>query len=386
MKKMSLMVVVLTIVAMLFVGCSKKSGDAAQSSKADDKIYIACGAPFTGDDAQYGNFFRNALNMKADQINAAGGINGKTIQIDYFDDKSTPKEASNIAQMVTSDEKYIAEIGSYNSTCVLAGAPIYQEAGMVQMAPTAGHPDITKANDHLFRLQNSNDVEYSWLADVAVQKLGEKKIAIVHLENDSGIVLSEILQREIPRLGGEVVMVESYIQGQVSDFSAILAKIKQAAPELVICVTSYNDMGTMLQQAKSYDFGDMKWVSSGMIYTDDFIELAGDAAEGVYSMTIFFADNPDERIANFTKEYKERYNETPNYFVTNAYESLAMIEKALRDGATDRESLYQNLLKIKEWDGETGFATFDDDRMVNRDMTVIVVKDGKWVVAPENAI
>ena len=117
-----------------------------------------------------------------------------------------------------------------------------------------------------------------------------------------------------------------------------------------------------------------------MIYSDDFLELAGDAGEGVYSMTIFFADNPDERIANFTKKYRERYeNESPNYFVTNAYEALSMIEAALKNGANDQE-----LLKIKEWDGETGYATFDDERMVNRDMTVIKVENGKWIVAEEN--
>lgn len=357
----------------------------AAGKDGEDKYYIACGAQFTGDDAQYGNFFKKAIDMKVDEINEAGGINGKLLQIDYLDDKSTPKEASNIAQMVTSDTKYIAEIGSYNSTCVLAGAPIYQEAGMVQMAPTAGHPDITKANDHLFRLQNSNDIEYTWLANVAVEKIGAKKIAIVHLENDSGIVLADILNKAIPEMGSEVVLTESYVQGQVSDFSSILTKLKAAGPDLIICVTSYNDMGTMLQQAKQIDLGDVKWVSSGMIYSDDFLELAGDAGEGVYSMTIFFADNPDERIANFTKKYRERYeNESPNYFVTNAYEALSMIEAALKNGANDRESLYQELLKIKEWDGETGYATFDDERMVNRDMTVIKVENGKWIVAEEN--
>lgn len=381
MKKTICLVMACIMVLSLLAGCGS-----GKASKGDDKIYIACGAPFTGDDAQYGNFFKKALDMKADEINAAGGINGKMIQIDYFDDKSTPKEASNIAQMVTSDEKYIAEIGSYNSTCVLAGAPIYQEAGMVQIAPTAGHPDITKANDHLFRLQNSNDVEYTWLANVAVNKIGAKKIAIVHLENDSGIVLSQILNEQIPQMGGEVVLTESYVQGQVSDYSSILTKLKAAQPELIICVTSYNDMGTMLQQAKQIDLGDVKWVSSGMIYSDDFLKLAGDAGEGVYSMTIFFADNPDESIANFTKKYRELYNnESPNYFATNAYEALALIESALNSGATDRESLYQELLKIKEWNGETGYATFDNDRMVNRDMTVIKVENGQWVVAEENS-
>ncbi len=399
MKKTISLVLSLVMALTLLVGCGNTAGtpnsDPAGTTPGQtqdtppagsgEKYYIACGAPFTGDDAQYGNFFQKALDMKVSEINEAGGINGKLIQIDYFDDKSTPKEASNIAQMVTSDPKYIAEIGSYNSTCVLAGAPIYQQAGMVQMAPTAGHPDITKANDHLFRLQNSNDVEYTWLADVAVNKIGLKKIAIVHLENDSGIVLSQILNEKIPEMGGEVVLTESYVQGQVSDFSSILTKLKAAQPELVICVTSYNDMGTMLQQAKQIDLGDVKWVSSGMIYSDDFLKLAGDAGEGVYSMTIFFADNPDERIADFTAKYRALYNdENPNYFATNAYEALALIEAALKNGADDRASLYDELLKIKEWNGETGYATFDDDRMVNRDMTVIKVEDGKWVVAPEN--
>lgn len=407
MKKAAGLAAVVAAAAMMLAGCeggqtapaettakagtessqtSEDTAGTADGAKEDgDKYYIACGAPFTGDDAQYGNFFKKALDMKVDEINGAGGINGKMIQIDYLDDKSTPKEASNIAQMVTSDSRYIAEIGSYNSTCVLAGAPIYQDAGMVQMAPTAGHPDITKANDHLFRLQNSNDIEYTWLADVAVKKIGAKKIAIVHLENDSGIVLADILNQAIPEMGSEVVLTESYVQGQVSDFSSILTKLKAAGPDLIICVTSYNDMGTMLQQAKQIDLGDVKWVSSGMIYSDDFLKLAGDAGEGVYSMTIFFAENPDERIAGFTKKYRERYdNESPNYFVTNAYEALSMIETALRNGADDRESLYQELLKIKEWDGETGYATFDDDRMVNRDMTVIKVENGKWIVAAEN--
>lgn len=367
-------------------GTEKETAEkAAEKKESGEKIYLACGAPFTGDDAQYGKFFQKAIDMKVTEINDNGGIDGKMVQVDYFDDKSTPKEASNIAQMVTSDSRYIAEIGSYNSTCVLAGAPIYQEAGIVQMAPTAGHPDITKANDHLFRLQNSNDVEYTWLADVAVNKIGSKKIAIVHLENDSGIVLSDILNEEIPKLGGEVVLTESYIQGQVSDFSSILTKLKAVNPELIICVTSYNDMGTMLQQAKQIDLGDVKWVSSGMIYSDDFIKLAGDAGEGVYSMTVFFADNPDEKIVEFTKKYRELYNENPNYFATNAYESMAMIEYALKEGAADRDSLYQKLLEIKEWNGETGYATFNDERMVNRDMTVITVKDGQWVIADENS-
>ncbi|GHV14140.1 hypothetical protein FACS189491_10060 [Spirochaetia bacterium] len=101
-------------------------------------------------------------------------------------------------------------------------------------------------------------------------------------------------------------------------------------------------------------------------------------------MTIFFADNPEPRIAAFTKEYRTRYNNAaPNYFVTTAYESLALIEAALRAGATDRASLYQELLKIKEWDGDTGYATYDDDRMVNRAMTIIKVQNGSWVWAPE---
>ena len=70
------------------------------------------------------------------------------------------------------------------------------------------------------------------------------------------------------------MLTESYIQGQVSDFSSILTKLKAAQPELIICVTSYNEMGTMLQQAKQIDLGNVKWVSSGMIYSDDFLMLA----------------------------------------------------------------------------------------------------------------
>ena len=112
-KSLSFLLAMAATLSML-AGCGSADSQSASSTSAastssgasgEDKYYIACGAPFTGDDAQYGNFFKKALDMKAAEINEAGGINGKMIQIDYYDDKSTPKEASNIAQMVTSDSK-----------------------------------------------------------------------------------------------------------------------------------------------------------------------------------------------------------------------------------------------------------------------------------------
>ena len=156
---------------------------------------------------------------------------------------------------------------------------------------------------------------------------------------------------------------------------------KEANPEVVMISAQYKDVAAILTQAKQMGFGETKFANLSTAYSDEFLKLAGATAEGFYVSTLYFADNPDPGVQTFSKKFKEASGgKTANMFASQAYECASLLVYALEQGATDRASLYEQMLKIKEWKGLTYTATFTN-RVPARVGVSIMVKDGKWVVA-----
>ena len=142
-KKMSLLLTLMLIMGLLS-GC----GNSGSQSK---EISLGLTAPMTGDYAEYGNAFKNAIELAIEKANAEGGINGKKLKLVVGDSKADPKEAANIAQKFAADSSIQAVIGDFTSTAAFAGSPIYQKNGLVQLSPTSSHPDFTKGGNFIFR-------------------------------------------------------------------------------------------------------------------------------------------------------------------------------------------------------------------------------------------
>lgn len=371
-SKRTLSFLAISLVLVFAVGCG------GGQTTAPKEITLGLTAPMTGDYAEYGNVFKNAAELAIEKINAQGGVNGKKLKLVVGDSKADPKEAANIAQKFVSDASVMAVIGDFTSTAALAGAPIYQKGGLVQLSPTSSHPDFTKQGTFMFRNIASQAVEGPALADYAVRDLNKKKVAIVYIKNDWGIVAHEHFMKRAQALGAEIVAVEPYLPEQGKDYSAIITKIKEKNPDLIYMGMMYTDGALFAQQVKKANFN-VALCGTGALYSSELLKLGGSAVDGLYLTVSFFPEDPNPAVQDFVKSYEVKFGKLPTQFAAQAYDATNLIIEALKKGATDRKSLRDNLAAIKDFPGVTGKTTFDENRDVNKTLSRLVVKDGKYI-------
>ena len=154
-------------------------------AQSKEPILIGVGGPLTGQYAQYGAQWKKGFDLALDEINAAGGINGRPLQYVFEDTQSDPRQTVTIARKYVADERIVVEVGDFSSAASMAASPIYQAAGMVQFGFTNSHPDFTKGGDFIWSNAVNQKDEMPLLADF-VRDLGLKKIAVLHLNSDWG--------------------------------------------------------------------------------------------------------------------------------------------------------------------------------------------------------
>ena len=349
-------------------------------AEGDDTIKLAVIAPLTGDFAQYGEAYRTAVELTVSQVNAAGGINGKTLAYDIFDDKNDAKESATLAGRIAADDSYIAVVGPFASTCALACAPILQSSGIVEMCPTSTHPDLTATGDFIFRGAITSELEAPIFADVTLSRLGATKVGIIYTQDDWGITTEQEYAKKLTELGGTVVIAESYISGSTRDFTPILTKIASEDIDLLFVAAMYNDSAMILEQLKQLGYADkFKVQGTGSLYTDEFLALAGENAEGMYITASFYAANPAENVQAFVSAYRDMFDADPNLFTASVYDGVGLIVKALENGASDRQSLRDGLAAIENYEGVTGNAHFNENRDVIKGEVVLKVENGQFV-------
>jgi len=394
--KRALAILLAVIMALGLFGCvnggtgetAQQDGAAVPAENTDaetspDEYVIALIAPFTGDNAQYGNAYKTGLTVLCNEVNEAGGINGATLAFETFDDASDAAQSTNVAQVVTSDEKYIAAIGSYTSTCALAFASIFDEAQMPVLVPNSGNNHIASDFTYTFQRGMTIPIESALMARYAVQKLDGQKIAFLALNNDAGMQFMEYAQKQIEDLKAdgvdcETVVTETFNEGEVRDYSAICLKIKEADPDVIVVNMGYVECAAILVQAQQVGLTDVQWLGNQSMYTTDFTNLVGDAGIGFNVSTGFYADNPDEDVQAFIAASQAIDGKIPNAYQRNAYECAAMIAYCLQNGAATRGELYDALLAIDYWDGKTG-ANKWINRQVEEEYLILQYQgDGEW--------
>ncbi|MCJ7435934.1 MAG: ABC transporter substrate-binding protein [Anaerolineales bacterium] len=353
--------------------------EAPTDVQSTEPIIFGMVAPMTGDAAEYGTQLERGVQLAVDEINAAGGINGRTVELDICDDKCDPYEASLCAQKMTANEKIFAVIGHVCSSCTLAAGPIYDKAGLTDMTVSSTNPEVTKKGwTHVFRTVANDGMQGPLIADLAVNKLGNSKVAIIYANNDYGVGLKDATQPAIIALGAQVVAVETFAPGVDKDFSAQLTKIAQAEPDTLVLLTDYSEGGLIVKQRIAAGLGDIDVIASGGNSHQSFIDLGGAGAEGVYFLNYFDADNPDPLVQEFVTKYVALYNEKPaTEIAPYGYEAPYIYKMAIEKGAT-KETLPEVMHTIK-YTGVTGTTEFGaDGDVLNKGQFVLIVKDGKF--------
>lgn len=354
---------------------------ATVDSAPAEPIRIGVSTPITGSFAENGIGTQVALEMAAEEINAAGGVQGRTIELVIQDSKSEPTQSAQIATMFTEDDTILAEIGDFASGACIAAAPIYEEAGMVQLSPTASNPDYTLQGEYMFSIFGKTTDESRFIADYLLEKyMQAENVAIIYVNSDWGVEAYELLSGFLAENSVNEVAAETFFEGE-KDFNAILTKIRQTNPDSLMLLMGYDSGAVAIKQVRQMGW-DVKLAISGLSYSEQLITLTGEDGEGILSEIGFVIDDTSPELVRFATEFESRAGFPPNMMMTCAYDALYMLAAAMENCSTlDRATIRDELFNLKGFTGLTGSKEFNEDRTITQDnFKIVTISGGEWTV------
>lgn len=346
---------------------------------AGDTIKFGVAGAHSGDLASYGLPTVNAAQLVIDKVNAAGGVNGKMVELLVEDDVCKPEVATNTATKLVSDGVEVV-LGHICSGATKAALPIYKNAGVLVMSPSATNPALTQSGDYpnFFRTIAPDDAQAQVDVEFALNTLKYDKIAVVHDKGDYGKGFAEFAKKFLEESGkAEVVLFEGVTPGAV-DYSAIVQKIKRSGAQAVMFGGYHPEaskiIGMMRKKRLKTDF-----ISDDGVKDNTFIKVAGKNAEGAY------ASGPKDTTANplsieAFEAHKAKYNADAGAFFENAYSAaLAMLNAIEKADSTELEAV-KKALQTEKVDTPVGNIYFDEKGdAIGVGFSVYQVKDGAFV-------
>jgi len=340
-------------------------------------------APITGPAAADGASAKNAVELGLKEVNDAGGISGKKINLIIYDDRMNPQEAVAIANKLIEKDKVIGVVSGSYSAPTRVTAPIFQKAGIPMVAGYAVHPDVTwdprekKPNDFCFRNGFLGEIEGAAAAEFAVKNLKAKKVSLIFMDNDFGRAISSGFADRAEKLGTKVLTKQMYKFPGEKDFRPYLTRIKEGNPDLIFAAGYYNEAASIVRQAKELGITSKIMGEEGFD-SPKFLEIAGPAAEGVVIATNLDRDDPRPLVQNFLKNYRKVYNEDADMVGASSYDAFMILVNAIKKAGTDPKAIQKALLETKDYNGLTGKISRFVQGEVVKPVQIQVVKGGKF--------
>ena len=358
------------------------AGRSLAQEPTGEPIFLGVSGPLTGPNAQYGAQWKQGFDLALDQINGSGGIKGRPLRYIFEDTQSDPKQTVAVAQKFVADKRIVAELGDFSSPASMAASPIYQRAGLLQFGLTNSHPDFTKTGDFIWSNSVSQAEEQPLNAAFAVKRLGFKRIAILHLNTDWGRTSKDHFAAAAKELGAEIVATEGYLPEE-KDFRSTLVRVRDANPNGIFLESYYADAALIARQARQTGLT-VPIAAASSIYSPKFVELGGDAAEGVFTSSRFFPEDPRPEVQAFVSAFKAKYGKEPDAFNSYAYDTMILFGQVLRETPNlERKTIRDTLAKVKDVPSVVyGKATFDTQsrRVQGARSAELVVKGGRFTL------
>jgi len=338
-------------------------------------INIAFLAPLSGDTAVFGENERKGLDLAVDQINTAGGIDGRQVHVTVEDTQCDAHLAVSAAQKVIQVDHVLAIVGDTCSSSVLAMAPVFTAAKVPAITPAAGADSLSGASPYLFRDFIANRQYAAYAGQLIPEQLGAHRAGILYIDNDFGKNMAEDFAADFK---GSVVFTEGYT-ADTTDFRSLLVKLAVANPDIVYLAGYYNDGALIIRQAKQLGFT-FRYFGSGDAYDDpQFIALAGaENLEGFAYVSVPIARGPAAQP--FKAAFVAQYGENPPVYSDNTYDTVyaiaAAIRAALAKGPLTSAAVAEEL-RATNLAGASDTIAFDENGdLVNPSIVTKVVKNG----------
>ena len=348
------------------------------TARAAEPIKIGEYASLTGKEAGFGQTSHQGVVLALEEINAAGGVLGRKLELSYEDNQTKSGESATAAKKLISRDKVIALIGEVSSGRSLEAAPIAQAAKIPMIAPAATNAKVTQVGNYIFRVCFIDPFQGTVMAKFAKDDLKAKRVAILSsVSNAYSLGLAKYFKETFVPAGGIVATEKNFSEGD-KDFRAQLTAVKAANVDAVFVPGYYTESALIVRQAR--DLGITVPFFGGDGWEDEqLLSIGGEALNGCYYSTHFSAENSDPSVRKFVTKYKARWkNEVPGAFSALGYDAVYVLADAIkRAGTTDGPKLRDALAATKNFAGASGITTLDQDRNASKPATIIAIKGGK---------
>ena len=367
-KKITVLaIMVILVIVTALSGCADNADDNTAS--------IGSILPLTGDLAVYGQSIKNGADMAVAEINAAGGVNGKQVEIIYEDNKGEAADTVSALHKLADIDNVPVILGAVVSTNTLAIAPLAEESEVVLISPTSTSPKLSNWEDgYVFRVIASDSYQGVAMAELAAE-MDYTEVAVMYLNNEYGVGFKDVFVEEFGKIEGTVLTEIALDEGN-TDFRSELTNLKEVNPPAVMIVGYVKESSIILKQAKELGI-ETQWLCSEGHKSDDIIDLAGNATEDI--LVLYPATAAE--LEDFNTNYNNVYDEDPGIFAAEGYD---MVQAAVRSmeaaGATTDAAAIKTSMRELDFSGPSGHKVFDQLGDVPAAYDVWTVTDGAFEV------
>ena len=363
---------VLCLAAFFLTGCGPKG------ASGHDTIKIGEFASLTGKDATFGISSHEGTLLAIEQINAAGGVLGKQLELITEDDQCKAGESATVVNKLISRDNVVAILGEVASSRSLEAATICQQNKVPMISPASTNPDVTKTGDYIFRVCFIDPFQGTVMANFARKTLKLQNVAVLtDVKSDYSLGLAKFFKERFTSDGGKIAVEQNYSAGD-KDFNAQLTAIKAVNPDGIFLPGYYTEVGLIVLQARQLGitcpiFGGDGWESSSLV------PIGGKALEGCYFSTHYSPESTSPAVQNFVKSYKAKYHQTPDAMAALGYDSAMILADAMkRAGTTDPAKVRDALAATKDFHGVTGDISIDANRNASKPAVILTIKNGEF--------
>jgi branched-chain amino acid transport system substrate-binding protein len=361
--------VLFIVLAILTASCGPKINP--------NEIRIGEYGSLTGAQATFGISTDDGIKLAVDEINAAGGINGKTIKLTSYDDQGDPAEAAVVVTKLITQDQVQVVLGEVASSLSLAAAPICQQNKVPMISPSSTNPKVTQVGDYVFRVCFIDPFQGQVMADFAMGNLKAKTAAVFRdQKSDYSMGLADFFVKRFKEKGGTIVLDQSYVAGDI-DFKSQLTTFRQQKPDVIFVPGYYTEVGLIAKQARELGvkvalLGGDGWDSSKLY------EIGGAALDGCYFSSHYSPESTDPMVRDFVKKYQAKYGQVPDALATLGYDSVGVLAAALKNAKSlSSADIRDAIAATKAYPGVTGSISLDANRDAVKPAVVLKIENSK---------
>ncbi|WP_026203859.1 ABC transporter substrate-binding protein [Rhizobium giardinii] len=357
-------------------------GLSGMAQAADGTIKLGIVAPMSGPNARYGAFSMRGAELAVKDINAAGGVDGRKIELFNADSQGTPVEGVSATRRLIDEDEVDYIIGDVSSSVTLAMQPVAEDAGVLLLNAASSNPKITYGAGvggykWTFRNYPTDENRAFVVAKYAAEQRGFNKFAVLSVDSDYGRSAIEFTKKYLPEFKGEILSEDYYKEGEV-DFRSVLAKIRDNGAQAIIMYGLADTTPIVARQMIEIGLaGKVTLIGNGEFNTEKTIKSAPTALEGAVEAAAWLPafDSPESKA--FVEKFTTEYSEAPNNHAYVHWDTVNLLAKAIQEaGSPEREKVRDALSKIK-YKSPVGEVTFDDHNQARLPMILLQIENGK---------